>query len=185
MLWVWISLGIVATLILLPVLVGIVTSPVHVVARRWNSSHPPEMLWQVITDYPSVPTWHAQVKSVERLPDHNGHQVWREFHRPNVPLQFESTVSDPPWRLTRTILDEKKVFFGSWEFELTPTPTGTTLVITEHGEIPNPFFRGIFRLSMNPALSIEKYLRALATRMGDPALITPVAPIPSTRATVS
>ena len=47
-----------------------------------------------------------------------------------------------------------------------------SVTIIERGEIPNPYIRFIFRTFMNPAVHLEKYLKALAAKFGEPE--TPV-----------
>jgi uncharacterized protein YndB with AHSA1/START domain len=129
-------------------------------------------VWQVITDYASVPAWHPYVRKVERLPDKNGHEIWKETYPDNYGLILETTETTAPARLVRTIADEKGPFAGRWEFTLTATDTGCRLSITEFGDIANPFFRVMFRTGgMKPEVYLEMYLIALAKRFGEPAAI--------------
>ena len=58
----------------------------------------------------------------------------------------------------------KGPFRGRWEFDIVPREHGSTITITEHGEIPNPFFRFMARMFMDPAMYLELYLKALAKK---------------------
>jgi uncharacterized protein YndB with AHSA1/START domain len=174
MLWLYLGISILAALLLLVgviVAIGRKLPSTRSVACSMKLAHPPETVWQTITDYANVPRWHRQVKRAERLPDRNGHEVWRELHRGGAPLQLETIASEPPHRLVRSILDEKKVFSGRWEFELTPTPEGCCITITEHGEVQNPFFRFMWHKLMHPAMYIERYFQSLAKKLGEEAVI--------------
>lgn len=165
--WLLMALGILALVLLTIAVLGSFMARTHLVARSLQSKQAPESLWAIITDIPGTPAWHSEVKQVERLANRNGHEVWRETYRNGYPIQLETLEATAPRRFVRSILDEKGPFQGRWEFELTPTPTGTQLTLTEYGEIANPFFRFMARLFMNPALYIEMYLKALAAKLGE------------------
>jgi uncharacterized protein YndB with AHSA1/START domain len=169
--WVLIVLGVLIGLIVLVAIIGSFLPRGHVVARGVTTSQPPETVWQAITDIPAVPTWNAMVKKVERMPDRNGHEVWRETYQGNFPLQLETVEAIEPRRLVRAIADEKGPFTGRWEFDITPLASGCKVTITERGEIGNPAARFFARLFMNPAMYLEKYLQALAGKLGDPVKI--------------
>jgi uncharacterized protein YndB with AHSA1/START domain len=158
--------------ILALVLVGIAVAGsfmprTHAVFRSLDSKQSPETLWALIRDFQSTPSWHPELKQVERLPDQNGHEVWRETYRGGYPVQLETLEATAPHRLVRRISDEKGPFTGRWEFELQPVADGTKITITEYGEIANPFFRFMARVFMNPATYLEMYLKALAAKLGD------------------
>jgi uncharacterized protein YndB with AHSA1/START domain len=165
--WVLLSLGVLALVLLTIAIIGAFMARTHAVFRTLDSKQPPEAVWAVVTDFPETPKWHPEVRQVERLPDHDGHAVWRETYRNGYPIRLETTEEAAPRRLVRAIQDEKGPFQGRWVFELEPTETGTRLTITEHGEIANPFFRFMARVFMNPAIYLELYLKALAVKLGD------------------
>ena len=73
--------------------------------------------------------------------------------------------------LVRTIADEKGPFRGRWEYDITAQEQGSKITITEHGEIPNPFFRFMARVFMDPAMYLELYLKALAKKFNEPAVL--------------
>jgi hypothetical protein len=162
-----IVLGVLAGVFALIVLVGAFLPRRHVVARALKTARPPGAVWQVITDYAAVPTWHQDVTAVERLPDRDGHPLWRETYRGNYPILLETTEAVEPRRLVRRIADENGPFSGRWEYDLAAEDGGCRITITEHGEVPNPFFRLMARLLMDPALYLELYLRALAVKLGE------------------
>jgi len=169
--WVLIAACVLATFIVAILLIGSFLPRAHVVSRSVQTGKPPTAVWRIITDYQNVPTWHAQVLRVERLPDRNGHEVWRETYKGGYPIQLETVEAVAPQRLVRSIADEKGPFSGRWEFAIAAAEPGSRVTITEYGVIPNPFFRFLARLFMNPAAYLERYLKALAGKLGEPARI--------------
>lgn len=169
--WVLLVLGVLLGLFVLIVVIGMLLPRAHRVARSLTIQAPPETIWQVIRDFPNVPTWHAEVQSVERLPDNLGREVWRETYKGGHLMKLETTELLPPRRLVRTIADEKGPFTGCWEFEIMAAEQGSRITITENGAISHPLIRLVFRLCMDPAMYLEKYLKALATKFGEAAIV--------------
>ncbi len=163
--------GLIVLFVVFAIIVGSRYDKAHTVSRTLKLNQAPETVWSVISNHGDEPSWQAHLKSAKRLPDRNGHEVWELQHKGmgNPPMTLETTESISPRRLVRTIADAKKVFSGRWEFELAPDASGARLTITEHGEIPNRFFRGMFHLFANPAMYLEMYLKALAQKFGQPA----------------
>jgi uncharacterized protein YndB with AHSA1/START domain len=114
------------------------------VARTYQASA--ASLFALITDVAAFPTWRSDVKSVETLPDENGHRRWRETTKNGPPLTFVVEQAVPDRLLVGRIADTNLPFGGSWTYELTPNGSGTTtLRITEDGEVYNPIFRFVSR----------------------------------------
>jgi hypothetical protein len=169
--WVGIAAGVLAGLILLIALAGLFFAKAHVVSRSLPLQQTPETIWQAISDFPNLPTWCGLVTKVERQPDKDGQEVWRETYTGNYGILLRTTESTPPKCLVRTIADEKGPFRGRWEFDIVPQEQGSTITITEHGEIPNPFFRFMARMFMDPAMYLELYLKALAKKFNEPPVL--------------
>jgi hypothetical protein len=73
--------------------------------------------------------------------------------------------ADPPHKLVTRIADPHLPFGGSWTYEITPTATGCSLTITEHGEIYNPVFRFVARYVQGYTATIDNYLKALHAKL--------------------
>jgi uncharacterized protein YndB with AHSA1/START domain len=179
LLWAGIALGVLAGIFLAIIVWGMFLPKTHRVARAIRTAKSPEEVWAVITDFPASPGWHKGIMKVERLPDVDGREVWRETYKSNYPIKLATTEAVPPRRLVRTIADEKGPFSGRWEFDLSAEGSGTRVTITEVGEVPNPFFRFMARKFMDPALYLEAYLTALAERLGEAPAVEKVVPLPS------
>jgi len=100
---------------------------------------------------------------VQRLPDRDGKPVWvEEGSSGKMTLSFERM--DPPRLVVSRIADPGLPFGGTWTSEITPTPDGSRLKITEDGEIYNPLFRFMARFIFGYDGTINKYLSALETK---------------------
>lgn len=124
----------------------------------------PEEVWAVLTDVGSFPAWRSDVSSVTRLERAAGPPAWTEEGSAGA-LTLEVTESDPPRRMVTRIADDGLPFGGRWTYELTPSGTGTHLVITEDGEIYNPVFRFMARFVFGYQSTLENYLEQLQARM--------------------
>jgi len=169
--WFLLVVAVLTGIIIVILIIGSLMPRAHVVSRSLHTHQSREAVWQVITDYAGVPTWHVGVLSAARLPDRCGHAVWREMYKGGFSLQLETVQAMVPERLVRSITDEKGPFSGRWEFTLTEETPGSRITITEQGVIANPFIRFMARLFMNPAQYLEQYLQALAGKLQEKAVI--------------
>lgn len=172
MLWLLAPVALLAVLLLIVVAVGMVISRQHVASRTLKTRQSPETVWRVVTDYEGQPAWRKDLKKVERLPDREGREVWREVYEDGSPLTMETTESVAPSRLVRTIADEGGPFSGRWEYEIKADgASGTRLTITERGEVPNPFFRFVSRFVIGHTYFMEKFQKDLAAKFGEEPVI--------------
>jgi uncharacterized protein YndB with AHSA1/START domain len=171
-------------MILGPLLIGLIAAvgsvaligsllPVgHRASRAAHLNRPRDEVWAVLTDFASHPSWRPKLRAVERLPDHEGHQVWKEIDKHGEALPIEFEVIEPPHRLIGRITDPGLPFGGTWTYELTPTEGGCTLRITEDGEVYNPIFRYVSRATGH-AGTMEGYLKALGRKFDQDVTIVP------------
>lgn len=73
----------------------------------------------------------------------------------------------PPRRLVGRIADSKLPFGGTWTLEITPTPEGSNLRITERGWVSNSLFRFMSRFVFGYTGTLDSYLRSLAKKFGE------------------
>jgi uncharacterized protein YndB with AHSA1/START domain len=169
----WILIGVIL-LVGLPALVALAGSLLpksHRASRRATFHQSPETLWRVLTDCAAMPSWRTTLRAIERLPDRDGHEVWQETDRRGRKLRLETVEAVPPRRLVGRIADPKLPFGGTWTYEITPVADGSTLTITEDGEIYNPVFRFVARFILGYTGTMEAYLRALAAKFGEQVVI--------------
>ena len=154
-------------LIVLSVAIGWFLPERHIASRTVRYQQTPEAVWQVITDYAAIPSWWDWSQKVERLPDREGHEVWRETNKFGDTVTMETIESDPPSKLVRKIVGEDLPFGGTWIWVVQPVGGGCTVTITEHGEIYNPFFRFMARFVLGYRGTMDTYLTALGQKFGD------------------
>lgn len=165
-----IVLGVLVALVLVVVGVGSMLPVGHRASRQVKLHQPPERVFAAINHPASFPTWRAEVKSVEILPDHNGHRVFRETGGDGTIL-YEVDSVIPNRVLVTRIADRSLPFGGKWTYELVPEGESTTLRITEDGEVYNPLFRFVSRFVIGYHATIDGYLRELSKKFGDDSAV--------------
>jgi hypothetical protein len=149
-----IAAGVVLTALLVILVIGWRLPVAHVVTRSAQLPAGPDTLFALISDFDSYGTWRSGVKRVEV--DSLGKRFKEDG--PDGALPFEVTESDPPRRLVIRIADESLPFGGRWTYEVSVSPAGSLLRITEEGEVYNPLFRFIARYMIGHARTIDRFL---------------------------
>jgi uncharacterized protein YndB with AHSA1/START domain len=172
MIWLWIACGALGAV----VLAGLV---MWAIGRRLPEEHTarvtlrleraaPEAVFAVITDMAAYPSWSA-VNRVDRLPDRDGREAWRQRIGRNS-FVLERTRHQPPRLVEYTIADDAKFFSGSWLYEISPGggEGGCEVTITEHGRVHPAIPRFIMHYLVDPSWTARKHLSLLARRLGEP-----------------
>ncbi|HZQ91596.1 MAG TPA: SRPBCC family protein [Terriglobales bacterium] len=157
--------GVIATGVIVFV-IGSLLPQAHVARRTARYRQSPETIWHAITDYANFAAWRTDVRAVEPITTASGNPAWREKSR-SGDIPIEIVESQAPSRLVTRIADPRLPFGGTWTFEITRTPDGAQLSITENGEVYNPIFRFVSRFIMGHSATIEAYLRALGKKFGE------------------
>jgi len=158
--WVYIALGSIAAVIAIVALVGSLLPRAHTVSRTVTLRQRPDEVWRILTDYENSPSWRTDISKVEVLPARDGRLCWREIKGSDA-ITYVREEEDPPRRLVTRIADKNLPFGGSWSYEISPAPQGSTLTVTENGEVYNPIFRFVSRFVMGHYASIDAFLGAL------------------------
>jgi len=158
--------GAIATLLIVAFVVVLLIGrslPVrHHVVREARIPAEPSAVFAAITDVARFPSWRSGISSVEPLPSQGGLRRWRERSGGDAVL-YEATHESPPAELVTRIADPSLPFGGSWAYDLRPDGVGgTTIRITENGEVYNPVFRFVSRYVMGHAKTVETYLDDLS-----------------------
>lgn len=113
----------------------------HEASRSAEFNKPPEAVFALVADVDNYRSWWdgAEVKSAV----------------------VESVA---PTKLVTKVVGETQ-FGGTWTFEITPTPGGSRLTITERGEIYNPVFRTLAKLVFGYTGTMESCLVAAQKRL--------------------
>jgi uncharacterized protein YndB with AHSA1/START domain len=164
----WLLVALVA-LVLLVVMAYVMGSrlPVdHVATVRAHYRAQPESVYAAVRDVEGYPKWRTDVKKVEVLPPQGGRPRWRETSGHGT-LEYEFTLDLPPNRLVSTLETRDAGFSGRWMFHFLRDTSGTDVMITEEGAVPNPLFRFMMQYIFGPYSTLETYLRMLGNRFGE------------------
>jgi hypothetical protein len=174
----WFVTGIISIAALIGLIGFLVSMPV--VMRAANFRQPPEAAWQALADYKSFPTWRSHLRRVEELPSQSGHCCWCELfvNDKPMPVWVERLESVSPEKLVHHVraalwpmsssANPRLVFQGQWVYEISPTPSGCQVRITERSTIKNPFLK-FFRRILLPegTLRITAWLVDLGRKFGE------------------
>jgi uncharacterized protein YndB with AHSA1/START domain len=162
--WIVVAIGALAAIGALTAAVGFVLPKGHKASRARTYAVSPDMVFGAIADVRRYPEWRGDVRRVDILPDDGLGLLFRE-HSSNgdVLLRFETV--EKPRRLVARIADASLAFGGTWTYELRPDGQGTSLTITEDGEVYNPIFRVMQKLFFSPFKTIDRYQADLQKRL--------------------
>jgi hypothetical protein len=170
--WLLILVGALLGLILVVVVGGLLLPEENRASRMLSTRQAPQMIWDTINDHANEPGWRSDVASVTSLGDRNGKPVWQENYKDGNKVALRTTESTPPARMVRELTDLDGPFSGRWEIDISPTPDGSTIRITEIGKVSNPVFRFVSKYVIGHTTFMEKYLKGLAGKFGEqPQLI--------------
>lgn len=155
---------VVAGLAALAFIIGSLLPQHHVASRTAQLSQPPEKVWAAITDIMAFPSWRKDVSRVERIAFTDSQHVWRESSSHGSSITYSAEKWEPPKHLVTRIADKDLPFGGNWDYSITPNGSGSSITITENGEIYNPIFRLMSRI-MGQTATIDAYLSALKAKL--------------------
>lgn len=139
--------------------------PGHTARRSLHLRAAPHKVFAVLADFGGQAAWRSDLKSVRRKAD-SSDEVWiEEGKQGEMPLATTEII--PESKIVRTIADPKLPFGGKWTYQVVPEGSGSALIITEEGEVYNPFFRFVFKRFMDPHKTIEVFMHDLAKHLGE------------------
>ena len=158
-------------LLLVFALVGSLLPRRHLARASITLDQPADSVWAVIRDFEAYPTWWPQLEAMVRIPDRRS-ETWSQHDKYGDEIPIEVVESQPATRLVTRIAAEDLPYSGTWTYELTASVAGTTLTLTEDGEVRNPIFRLMSRFVFGHYGTLDGYLQALGRRFGEQASIT-------------
>lgn len=159
------------------VLVGYTLPVGHVAARSAPIAAAPEAVFALLIDVEHYTGWRDGVTATERLPTVDGRTRFREVSGADT-LTFEILDARAPQLLATRIVGEGLPFGGQWVFDVAPASGGSTLTITEHGEVYSPIFRFVSRYVMGHTATIDGYLASVVRHFGGNGTIADAKPAP-------
>jgi hypothetical protein len=157
-------IGIIAVALLVTI-IGLTLPTGHVASRKARFRQSPSLVFDTIS---GPPDWRSDIARTETLPPVQGRERWKEISKGGDAITYELVESTPPLRRVTRIADETLPFGGIWTLEIAPAAGGSTLRITERGEVRNPIFRFVSRFVMGHYQTIDTYLADLAKKFNQP-----------------
>ena len=114
-------------------------------------------VWTAIRDFEASPEWRSDLKRVE----HNFESIWIEVDNNGERIAYETTEEVSARRLVRAIASKDLPFGGKWTFDLSDRDEGCAVVLTEDGEVYNPFFRFLSRFVFGHHATMDRYIADL------------------------
>jgi uncharacterized protein YndB with AHSA1/START domain len=142
------------------VAIGLALPREHEVARSARVNAPVPRVFNVIRDVEQYPLWRSDVENVVVLPDDGNGFRFQEISGEDV-VTYRIENEQAPSLIEVRIIDSSLPFGGSWTYVLQPFDAGTSVTITEKGEIYNPIFRLLSRTLFSPSDTMERFLRDL------------------------
>jgi len=136
--WILIALVVVAAVVAVIAAIGATLPRDHVATRSLAVRRPPEEVWPAI----------MQATAASGVP-------------------VDVVESDPPRRHVTRVKDTEKMFGGTWTITIAPSPTGSTLTITEDGWVGNPIFRFVSRYVIGHHATMDGMLKTVAKTFGE------------------
>ena len=158
--WILLSAAALAAMVVIVTLIGAALPRDHVVSREARLPVPLERVWAAITNVEAFPAWRSDVKRIDRLPDSGGQTTWIE-HTSSDRVTLAIERMEAPRVLVVRIADPDLPFGGTWTYEIAEAPGGSTLRVTERGEVYNPIFRFVARFVVGHDKTLVTYLHDL------------------------
>ncbi len=165
-----IALGVLVAFVLLVLVIGWLQPVRHRASRQATFALPPDSVYAAIADVERYPAWRSKLKSVELVARDSADRSYREVSADGAILYVVEEAVLGRRYVTR-IADNSLPFGGTWTFELTRTAAGTTLRITEDGEVYNPIFRFVSRFVLSHHTAIDTYLMDVGRKFGTAVVI--------------
>ena len=129
------------------------------VSARFDAA--PSVLFGVISDVEHYPEWRSDVERIEVLSD-SGEALRFRAHGADGIITYVVEESVRSSLLRVRIDDDSLPYGGTWTYVLQPFDNGTSLTITENGEVYNPLYRLIAAVALSQTATIQRYLNDLA-----------------------
>jgi hypothetical protein len=121
-----------------------------------------EEVFGLQADVRKAPEWNGTVAEIRDYKEsEDGTASWTEIWADGNEFAMKRTAYVEDKLIRVEIEDKAEVFNGSWTFEFEEVEGGTRVTITEQGNIPNSFVRGMFNLVTEPDATLKEHLARL------------------------
>lgn len=168
--WVYLAGGGLVLLAAIVALIGAMLPRDHRATRQARYRQKPEAIYFTLA---GPVDWRSDIKAFANLPGRDGRKQWWEQDSHGQKVTYELLEDKMPSRRVTRIAEKNLAFGGTWTIEISPSPEGSVVRITEDGQIYNVIFRFMARFFFGYTSTIETYLRDLGRRFGELTTIEP------------
>jgi len=133
-------------------------------------SRPPELVWGVIRDIAGQRGWRQNLRTIERLPDRNGHEAWRLRDNEGQTVVLEVLESVPPKRLEFEYEGRPGIGVITWTIEIRPLANDSQVMLVQRSTFYPRTYRLLARLVYGTSFA-DDFLKSLARKFGDPEVV--------------
>jgi uncharacterized protein YndB with AHSA1/START domain len=133
-------------------------------------SRPPDVVWRVIRDIAGERGWRQNLRTIERLPDRNGHEVWRlrDYEGQTVVLEvLESVLSQ---RLVFEYEGRPGIGVITWTIAIQPVANDSQVTLVQRSTFYPRTYRLLARFVYGTSFA-DDFLKSLARKFGDPEVV--------------
>ena len=168
MYWILFVMALIASVVIAMIVGGLVTARAHTVSQSATVPASINDVWRTIRTVDQYATWRSDLEDVDLINTTESQVRWRE-QSTRRSVMYGIVHEEAPHRLVVRILDDDLPYSGEWEWTLREQGTGTSVTITERGEISNPIFRLIGTYFIGHTKTIARVLNDLAQVMQRPS----------------
>jgi hypothetical protein len=168
--WVLLIVAGLALVVAIVALAGAMLPRDHHATRQARYRQKPEAVYFVLA---GPVDWRSDIKASGSLPERDGRKQWWEQDSHGHKVAYELVEDKMPSRRVTRIAEKNLAFGGTWTVDIFPSAEGSTVRVTEDGEIHNVIFRFMARFFFGYTASIEGLLRDLGHRFGELTTIEP------------
>lgn len=114
--------------------------------------------WTLITNFKDYPSWRSDVRSVVVEDDNH----WTEINSYDDEVKYQLEIVEAGKAVQTRIMNDDLPYGGYWTIQLARDGNGTSVTITEHGEVYNPFFRFMSKFVFGHEATMNEYLNNLS-----------------------
>ncbi len=139
-------------------------------ARTIVISQPPEVVWWVIRDIAAERSWRSNLRSIDRLPDRNGHETWRLRDNEGQSVVMEVLESVPPHHLMCVYEGRPGIGVITWIVEIRPVAKDSRVTLLQRSTFYQHTYRFLARFVYGTSFA-DDFLKSLARKFGDPPVV--------------
>ena len=165
--WIGAVIGLVVVVFIVAIAVGTSLPIAHIATCSARYAEAPAVLYAVVEDDASSPSWRSDVARVRLERGSGGKPLWIETYKNGQTLSYLEVETFPGKGLDRELQDPTLPFGGQWKYGFRPASGGTELEIDEAGYVMNPVFRLIEQFFTGYTSTIKTYMTDLGGKYGE------------------